>query len=636
MATRQGCVRKAAGTTPAVFVLALFALALLGPGGPGPAAAAERCTICHLETLYFSPMHDPAAIGCVGCHLGDAQARDKAAAHAGLEAYPGRVATVGETCARATCHAELEPLLRNNIMHSLNGMIELTRQALSLPARDDVALPLSQRLAQHGPESYLRKLCVSCHLGNERGSHRQSTSDRGGGCNACHLRDLLSEDGAAPRAADLPPESSGPGPREGQGSTDAPELRRGAHPALTLAIDSRRCFGCHSRSGRVSLNYVGLAETDTVDVARPQDYGRLEDGRLVRHRPPDLHSEAGLDCTDCHTAAGVMGTGAALHRQQQQLDIACDDCHAPAPHEKSLGELTRREAVLPGLHGWGSPDLARGRVLAGAIRGSALLHVYRQEGDQGQGTRRMLRKKRTGDVLAVPLTRAGPHHDLRGHERLTCEACHAAWAPQCDGCHISYDPSGRQWDHLLRRETPGRWIERRWSVRSDPPALGVRADNRIGPFVPGMSFILERPDGRPPLRRVIYSRISPHTTRKQGRSCESCHGDERALGVIVGHVHAPQHPGWVLPQGWVGRDVAQPAPGLHKGDRSLDRAERRRIARVGTCLPCHPGTAAMYRDFGAALGRMGPGRAHIDRFKKFYPAAGVGSSSRGEQRPFAR
>ena len=32
------------------------------------------------------------------------------------------------------------------------------------------------------------------------------------------------------------------------------------HPRLTVEVDNRRCFGCHSRSGRISLNYLGLAE----------------------------------------------------------------------------------------------------------------------------------------------------------------------------------------------------------------------------------------------------------------------------------------------------------------------------------------------------------------------------------------
>ena len=102
-------------------------------------------------------------------------------------------------------------------------------------------LELSKRLDQTGADSYLRKLCVSCHLGNERRKHGQSLKDRGGGCVACHL--------------EYPQQSE-----------------RIDHPRLTVEVDNRRCFGCHSRSGRISLNYLGLAEVEEVDPGRLQDF----------------------------------------------------------------------------------------------------------------------------------------------------------------------------------------------------------------------------------------------------------------------------------------------------------------------------------------------------------------------------
>ena len=117
-------------------------------------------------------------------------------------------------------------------MHTVDGMLETTRRIFGEEQpMDHHHLELSKRLDQTGADSYLRKLCVSCHLGNERRKHGQSLKDRGGGCVACHL--------------EYPQNSE-----------------KIVHPRLTVEVDNRRCFGCHSRSGRISLNYLGLAEVE--------------------------------------------------------------------------------------------------------------------------------------------------------------------------------------------------------------------------------------------------------------------------------------------------------------------------------------------------------------------------------------
>ena len=86
-----------------------------------------------------------------------------------------------------------------------------------------------------------------------------------------------------------------------------------------------------------------------------------------------------------------------------------------------------------------------------------------------------------------------PHSEDTAHERLNCSACHSQWAPQCFGCHMEYDEAGEQWDHVDRKMTPGRWSDRRWGVHNDLPPLGVNADDRIEPFVPGMIMTISHP-----------------------------------------------------------------------------------------------------------------------------------------------
>jgi hypothetical protein len=50
----------------------------------------------------------------------------------------------------------------------------------------------------------------------------------------------------------------------------------------------------------------------------------------------------------------------------------------------------------------------------------------------------------------------GQQHEMKSHERLSCDSCHTSWAPQCYGCHIEYYPQEKQWDHLKQKRTPGR------------------------------------------------------------------------------------------------------------------------------------------------------------------------------------
>ena len=98
---------------------------------------------------------------------------------------------------------------------------------------------------------------------------------------------------------------------------------------------------------------------------------------------------------------------------------------------------------------------------------------------------------------------------------------------------MEFDPQGRQKDHLLNKDTPGRWKERRWNIRNDLPPLGVTAYNRIRPFVPGMIMSASHPDWPEDLFLRRFATSAPHTTGKS-RTCESCHLSSIALGLGKG------------------------------------------------------------------------------------------------------
>ena len=164
-------------------------------------------------------------------------------------------------------------------------------------------------------------MCASCHLGLEKVALGPNGEDaRGGGCNACHLvyspaaLDALTDVRAEPVAAGV----------------EAPRV----HPAISLDIGNGQCFGCHSRSGRISTSYEGWHEVheppaDGVRPGRPSPsrFRTLADERVFERVMPDIHQQRGLDCIDCHTANEVMGDGVAHARKQDQLRVACEDCH---------------------------------------------------------------------------------------------------------------------------------------------------------------------------------------------------------------------------------------------------------------------------------------------------------------------
>jgi hypothetical protein len=452
--------------------------------------ASSTCLQCHqTQETGFSPAHAFAPGSCITCHAGDSSAPLEVDAHDGLIAFPGELVNAQRTC--GACHAGRVSSVTDNLMHTGRGMVHVTRQALDEMVLTDAAISL-QSLGISIADSMLRKQCASCHIGQMKTEHRHDVMwDRGGGCLACHINDY--------------PED--------------------AHPALTARVSDARCFGCHSRSGRISLSYTGLAEIDVSNEPDAERRLRLPDGRHIERVSADAHYLAGMSCIDCHTSVGLMGSaGDALH-QRQAVDISCADCHDnqnptigltewPAPMQSFIARL---------------PFAANEKTVFLTTENNAtpLWHVELR--DDGA----WLHTKNSGRELKIPATDLDPKaHDAR-HERLTCSACHSQWAPQCFGCHMEYDANGEQWDHVEHTMTPGRWSDERWHVSNSLPALGVNDSQQIEPFVPGMIMTIAHPALTDDHFVRMFAPLSPHTTGKT-RSCVSCHRSSKALGLGQG------------------------------------------------------------------------------------------------------
>lgn len=572
----------------------------------------EGCLVCHRGVTGLGNAHRPEAVGCASCHGGDVLALDKARAHAGMESIPGNLATAARGCGSAACHAAILPRVERSVMATLSGIVQVDRRVFGEALAPGEPAHV-RSLGRTPADTHMRQLCALCHLGAAKTAFGPNGEDtRGGGCNACHL-------------------AYGPAALEAlrkRGDADPPT----AHPALSLDVANAQCFGCHNRSGRIATSYEGWHELAEVPPAAPGG-GRgarlrlVEGDRPFERRLPDIHHERGLDCIDCHTSAEVMGDGVAHARKSGQLRSACTDCHAPAGaalRTVPASALDPESRRLLALRAWPGPAATRHGINS---RGEPLVNVV----VDASGRAEMVRK-RTGERLPLkPASRACARD--RGHGRLACGSCHTAWAPRCVTCHTSFDPASAGWDWLAGAETSGEWNERAGDFEAGPPALGVRAATAadrgtIETFVPGMVMTLDdsrHPGGRPGTRSVrLYARLDPHTTRREARSCQSCHNDPRALGYGSGELRfardgatgrwrfTPASPPLAadgLPaDAWIPFLGSREGPVSTRDDaRPFTVEEQRRILTVGACLTCHDGRAPPLReaaaDFGAVLAR---------------------------------
>ncbi len=574
----------------------------------------EGCRACHAEVGGFDRSHRPDALGCASCHGGDPFTLDGKRAHRELLRVPGNLADARRTCGQAGCHLAIAPRVERSIMSTMAGVITADRRVLGEPVDSAAAPPNANLLGHSVADSHLRELCISCHLGQPKtGWGAIGQESRGGGCNACHL--VYGKEAAAELARYL---------------AIAPEQRRAiprTHPGLTVNPGDDHCFGCHSRSSRISTSYEGWHELNRAPRAGtdPARLRTFEDGRVFERVLPDVHHERGLGCIDCHVSSEVMGSGVPVARKSEQVRIACTDCHARRLASIDPAALDPEARTLLALRGWVTTPSQR---LGAARSGDALVNVFVDAAGRGE-----LRRKRDGAtlLLAPPLPVCTGD---RGHARLTCTTCHSAWASRCAACHTEFDPDDVGYDNLDHAWVKGTWNESAGPFQVAPPTLGVlarrgadgREGSRIETFVPGMimTFDRNRDPRRPPdvIFRRLYGLTFAHTIRRETRSCRSCHSDPIALGYGSGTLRyeieggagrwrfeprQPRSPHDGLPaDAWIGFLQTRTGMVSARDDvRPFSVDEQKRILRVGACLTCHAGTSDVMQralsDFDTAL-----------------------------------
>jgi hypothetical protein len=513
---------------------------------------------------------------------------------------PGNLSNSHLSCGQADCHPGIVHRVDRSLMNSMSGVICVNRFVFGESDTLSAFMPVGD-LGDSPADRHLRQLCVSCHLGNEKREPGPVTEkSRGGGCNACHLNySQAAMESALAYHADK-----------------ADKKHPAIHSAQSLNVTDAHCFGCHSRSGRISTNFEGWHETrlQAEEVAGKSGFRTLADGRVFSFMGADIHHTAGLACIDCHDSYELMGDGQIYLHKEDAVSIRCGDCHFKGEaNTVAYAELDIEFRKIMKIRDQG---LEEERFVEGPESGKQLSNVV----SEAKGV--YLVGKLSGDRHPVKppaevCSRTGAHGSL------SCSACHTAWAPQCVGCHTAFDPHKKGIDLLTKAHTAGKWEEYLGEFFAELPSLGVvgKAGNaaRIKAFVPGMILSIDKdalresPVDDPVMFRRLFAPAEAHTTAAGGRSCKSCHQDPLALGYGRGKLiyELEGRKGqWLfeaeyaadtfdgLPQdAWIpflgeGKKPNSTRPGA----RPFDIAEQRKILTVGACLSCHSETSKVMQE----------------------------------------
>ncbi len=552
----------------------------------------EGCRYCHSDVKGFAASHSPEAIGCASCHLGSPFSLSKNAAHTGMIKIPGNLKTAKLTCGNSKCHPNIPERVDNLLMTTMSGIISVDR--FTFGETDSLnQIHKIENIGQTAADTHLRNLCASCHLGNNKTEYGEiNQQSRGGGCNACHLNYSDSTKSELKNYLTIKDN----------------KLNK-FHPSLSLNVSNEHCFGCHSRSGRISLNYEGWHETQFEKDEIPKDgkFRILEDGRVVKFIEEDIHHQKGLECIDCHNSYELMGDGTLYAHEEDQTRIQCEDCHSRENNNVlTLEQMDEESQKIIKLRKF---DIKGRKYLATRKNSVPLINTY-----QAKSSEFYLIGKNSGKFFPL-----NPPKSIcvegKAHSSLNCNSCHTSWAPRCVGCHTEFVPDETGFDHLTGKDTKGKWVESIGEFYAELPTLGVVINKdsvgehgKVATFIPGMILTVDKSKFSGKAEKEIFKRMFapsfPHTTSARGRSCKSCHNNPVAIGYGRGELKYEISGGkgiWKfipsfvndehdeLPQdAWIGfLDSSNKGASTRTNARAFNIAEQQRILTVGACLTCH-------------------------------------------------
>ncbi len=549
----------------------------------------ESCLQCHTNTKGYSEHHNPEVIGCSSCHLGNTLTQDKEKAHQGMVLIPGNLSDAPQTCGK--CHADELSKINTSLMTTNSGIVAVDKFIFGEADSPDYHYHIKD-LKNTAGDKHLRDLCANCHLGAEKKEFGKINElSRGGGCNACHLN--YSEQAIT----DL----------ENYHNSEKKILPQ-VHPSTDIFVNDTHCFGCHSRSSRISTNYEGWHETllEKDEVIGNNSFRILEDDRVYSKRHEDVHHTKGMLCIDCHSSHEVMGNGKTYTHEEQVVTLQCSDCHyKEKPNTINYNELDK-ESLLVFMHRqYTHKDTP---ILIVNKDKHPLVNTYLDTDNKLY----LIGKKDGIKHEIVPQSNVCAKDNV--HNNVSCATCHSSWTPRCIGCHTDYEKNKIDgYDLLDKKQVTGQWIEHVAEFSTSLPAMGVRENKngkQIEPAIPGMIMTIDKGSFNGQTADTSFHRLyapnSPHTTTKEVRDCKSCHTNPVALGYGMGKLTYSIKNGkgtWLftpdyeanphdnLPEdAWVGflNEKNQNKTNSTRTDfRPFSVKEQKEILLVGACLQCH-------------------------------------------------
>lgn len=547
----------------------------------------ESCLDCHQQFDGFSDYHNPKIIGCTSCHLGNKFQSEKEKAHHGMVLIPGNLSDAKNTCGK--CHKEQLKKINASLMTTNSGLVAVNKFVFGEADNPNGSYHINN-INFTPAEKHLRDLCANCHLGTEKKSygpiHQKS---RGGGCNACHLNYTEKN------LADL-----------NKYQASKKKKLPTSHPELNLQITNEHCFGCHSRSSRISTNYEGWSETllKQEEVGNKKGYRVLDDKRVFAKQEIDVHHQKGMLCIDCHSSHEVMGDGKSYIHQEDAVSVQCIDCHFTAlPKTTTVNKLDAESAKIATLR---KLDLKDKKIVLKSKNGEPLINTFLDEKNNA-----FMISKNSGKVHPLSKQSSICQKD-KVHANLSCSSCHTSWASKCIGCHNQFDKNDKLgFDLLSQQYVKGQWVEYVHEFSVAQPSLGVSVvgnKKEIKPAVPGMIMTIDKGSYvNKPGTDIVFHRLfapnAPHTTSKKGRSCVSCHLNPYVLGYGSGNlslnkagkfqfqaIYALNEFDQLPEDAWIpflSNLKKNKTYSSRTNFRPFNLTEQHNILKVGACLSCH-------------------------------------------------
>lgn len=438
--------------------------------------------------------------------------------------------------------------------------------------------------------TYLRQECLRCHTGSKG---REKRGDfRGIGCASCHVP--YSNEGFY-EGNDKATSKKNPGHMLTHQLQSSRKVKVKVNEVEYSGVPVETCATCHNRGKRIGVSYQGLMETaynGTFDK-RGNGQPKLHTKRYL-HMKEDIHYQKGMLCQDCHTSNDLHGDGFLGGANLAAVEVECQDCHGTTtsyPWELPIGysdefedETKKGKArgvtqnVADYLKQGYVPEkedgfilTARGNPLPKAVKkgNKIIMHLASGKDIELKPLKLLKEQKKLSKKALIAMDVIEAHTS-----ELECYTCHAAWAPQCYGCHVKVDYSGGKQNpdflkashdqdihgttggmrDLKKYLVPGKVTETRSFLRWEDPALAQNGEGRITPVIPGCQTTITviGQDGEALLQNHIFkipnaegagaegqnaidmSPVQPHTISKESRTCESCHTSDKALGLGVG------------------------------------------------------------------------------------------------------